>query len=104
MVFLAFQDQISCQECQACRDRKDPRVEKVQKGRSVKGDHQECRVPGETEARRASWEERTTKNFGNKRGTWTCGNEEESEALWEIKEEKEAKERKEKAPKQVKQV
>ena len=49
MVFLAFQDQISCRECQACRDRKDPRVEKVQKGRSVKGNHQECRVPGETE-------------------------------------------------------
>ena len=39
---------MSSRKCQACRDRKDPRVEKVQKGRSVIGDHQECRVPGET--------------------------------------------------------
>ena len=43
MVFLAFQDQMACQECQAFQDCKDPREGKIQKGRSVIGDYKECR-------------------------------------------------------------
>ena len=66
---------MSSRECQACWDRKDPRVEKVQKGRSVIGDHQECRVPGETEDAKGLLGRADHQEFGNKRGTCTCANE-----------------------------
>ena len=49
MVSLALLDQMAYRECRASPDRRDPREEKVQKGKLEIRDGKECRVQEETE-------------------------------------------------------